>query len=326
MKYRVLLASIILGLIITVSSCKGSSGTPEFDHAGQALLDDATLKDFLETHYYIPAVAGEDFGVIDTIENDETPLMDLVQVQNVNFDNIDYKLYYLKNTPEGSGKNPIRLDEVFTKYKGITIDNKKTKFDERITYTWLSLTSVVPGWSYGFPNFKSGLNVDTPEDQPIEIDSPGTGVLFLPSGLGYRNLGSGSIAPNTPLLFHIKLGLVKRGDQDGDGIFSIFEDLNGDSDYDNDDTNDNNRPNYSDPDDDGDNVATKYEMPDANDDGNPNDALDTDGDNIPNYLDDDDDNDGILTKYEVTVDRYGNPENAPDSDGDNIPDYLDPTN
>ncbi len=326
MKYRVLLVSIILGLIAITTSCGDDGNGENFDHAAQALLDDAILKEYLETHYYTPALVGEEFGVIDTIQNNETPLIDLVQVQNVNFDNIDYKLYYLKNSPEGSEEKPIRLDEVFTKYRGITIDNYRTKFDERITYTWFSLTSVIPGWSYGFTNFKSGLNIDTPEDQPIEIDNPGTGVLFIPSGLGYRNLGSGSIAPNTSLLFHVKLGLIKRGDQDNDGIYSIFEDLNGDNDYDNDDTDGDNRANYGDPDDDSDNVATKYEEPDANGDGNPDDALDTDGDNIPNYLDDDDDNDGILTRFEVTVDRFGNPENAPDSDGDNIPDYLDPTN
>ena len=325
MKYRILLVSVILSLIIIVS-CKDDDDGDDFDHAGQAIIDNNKITNFLETHFYTPPTDNENFGVIDTISNNETPLIDLVQVQNIEYNNVNYKLYYLKNTPEGIGESPIRLDNVFTKYKGITIDSAKTEFDERVLYTWLSLTSSIKGWSYGFTNFKSGINIDTPIDQPIEVSNPGTGVLFIPSGLAYKDLGSGSIPPNTPLLFHIKLGLIKRGDQDADGIYSIYEDLDNDGNYENDDSNNNNKPNYDDYDDDGDTIATKYEQPDNNENGNPEDALDTDGDGIPNFLDDDDDNDGILTKYEVVVDRFGNPENSPDSDGDNIPDYLDNTN
>ena len=82
---------------------------------------------------------------------------------------------------------------------------------------------------------------------------------------------------------------------------------------------------YRDKDDDGDGIYTIFERPDPNRDGNPDDALDTDHDGKPNYLDSDDDNDGLLTRYEqADSDHDGNPSDAVDTNHDGIPDYLDP--
>ncbi len=71
-------------------------------------------------------------------------------------------------------------------------------------------------------------------------------------------------------------------DDDKDGVLTADEDLNGDGDPTNDDTDGDGIPNYLDTDDDGDGIDTIDE--DANGDGNPaND--DADGDGIPDYLD-----------------------------------------
>ncbi|SFN41570.1 hypothetical protein SAMN04487989_101294 [Bizionia echini] len=107
-------------------------------------------------------------------------------------------------------------------------------------------------------------------------------------------------------------------DDDGDGILSINEDLDGDGNPENDNTDADEFPNYLDSDDDGDSLATIAE--DVNDNGNLMDD-DTDNDDIPNYLDNDDDGDGILT-IDEDVDGDGDVTND-DSDGDGIPDYLD---
>ncbi len=325
MKLKFVIPTILFVATLFITSCGGDdTPTDNFDYAAQALIDDEKINTFLETHFYTPPTGSEDFGVIDTILNGETPIKNMVQVQDITFNKVDYKLYYIVDQPEGSGKSPIILDRVFTKYKGITLDGQQTQFDERILYTWIGLTTVVPGWSYGFQNFKGGTQVITPPDMPIEFDQPGRGVLFIPSGLGYKNIGGGSIPPNTNLYFHIKLGLVERGDQDIDGIYSLYEDIDGDGDFENDDTDGDKRPNYADQDDDNDGIFTIYENADPNGDGNPDDAVDTDGDNTPDYLDNDDDGDGILTGLEEP-DPNGdrNPNDAIDSDGDNIPDYLD---
>ncbi len=73
-----------------------------------------------------------------------------------------------------------------------------------------------------------------------------------------------------------------QGDEDQDSVFNIDEDLNGNGDYTDDDTDGDGTPNYLDNDDDGDGILTINE--DANGNGTPVDD-DTDGDGIPDYLD-----------------------------------------
>jgi len=87
-------------------------------------------------------------------------------------------------------------------------------------------------------------------------------------------------------------------DDDNDGVPSELEDINGNGDLEDDDTDGDGIPNYKDSDDDGDNVDTKDENPDENGDGVLDDAQDTDADGIPDYLDADDDGDGVITRYE----------------------------
>lgn len=327
MKLKFVIPILLFVATLFISSCGGnnSSSTDDFDYAGQALIDDEKINTFLETHFYTPPTGTEDFGVIDTILNGETPIKDIAQIQDVNYNNVDYKIYYVVAQPEGSGESPIILDRIFTKYRGITLDDEQEQFDEKIIYTWFDLSGgVAPGWSYGMQNFKGGTTVISPPDTPIEFDQPGRGVLFIPSGLMYSNIGAGPIDANTNLYFHIKLGFIERGDQDLDGIYSLYEDINGDNNFENDDTDGDQKPNYTDSDDDNDGLLTIYENADPNGDGNPADAVDTDGDNTPDYLDNDDDGDGILTALEEPdPNSDGNPEDAVDSDGDAIPDYLD---
>jgi hypothetical protein len=107
-------------------------------------------------------------------------------------------------------------------------------------------------------------------------------------------------------------------DADDDGVFDYVEDLDGDGNYDNDDTDGDGTPNWLDTDDDGDGVDTADEVYDGNLD--PEDQ-DSDGDLIPDYLDQDDDGDSIDT-IDEDVDGDGDPTND-DSDGDGINDYLD---
>ncbi|NCG17908.1 MAG: hypothetical protein GWP91_02715 [Rhodobacterales bacterium] len=132
-------------------------------------------------------------------------------------------------------------------------------------------------------------------------------------------------------------------DDDGDGIPTADEDLNGDGDW-SDDTDGDGMPNYRDADDDGDGVPTANE--DVNGDGNwDNDDLD--GDGIASYLDDDEvdvsrdtDGDGITDVQEGIIgsdpssadtdgdgfsdgDEVGDINNPTDTDGDGTPDLRD---
>jgi hypothetical protein len=115
-------------------------------------------------------------------------------------------------------------------------------------------------------------------------------------------------------------------EDDNDGIPAINEDINGNGDLTDDDTDGDGIPNYLDDDDDGDNVLTKNE--DDNDDGDNNpftNPKNTDGEDQPNYLDTDDDNDGVLTRDEENATQNQNPlDDFTDTNPDNanIPDFL----
>lgn len=120
---------------------------------------------------------------------------------------------------------------------------------------------------------------------------------------------------------------------DDDGIPPELEDINGNGNLFDDDSDGDGIPDFLDTDDDNDNVLT------ASEDLEPTEEdetvveingvfyVDTDGDGIPNYLDDDDDGDGVPTKNE-DLNACEDPENPalnPDNDlnADGIPLYLD---
>ena len=272
----------ILAISIVIFSCKNDDNdeVDNFDAAAQSLIDDATLIAYLQTHYL-----KENDGGLDTITNGESSLMNdnRLKIQDIIKDDISYKLYYLQEN-EGSTISPSSVDSIYCTYTGMLLDS--TVFDSKTSFSWgITLDQVIPGWQYGFSNFKGG-NVVVYDDESFDFENYGKGILFIPSGLAYGNRGSstGAITENSPLIFEIALKDVYLRDHDLDGVKSKFEDLNGDNDLTNDDTDGDGIPNLYDTDDDGDGILTRDE--DANGDGDPTND-DTDNDGIPDYLDTD---------------------------------------
>jgi hypothetical protein len=115
-------------------------------------------------------------------------------------------------------------------------------------------------------------------------------------------------------------------EDDNDGVPAEMEDINGNGNLYDDDSDGDGLPDFLDVDDDGDNVLTSTELLDYDnndDDGNPlTNPQDTDGDGIPNYLDNDDDGDLVLTIDEENINQDLNPSN--DYTNPNIADYLNP--
>lgn len=269
----------ILAVSSVIFSCSKDSNTSvPFDAAQQALDDDTTLIEYLQTHYLNEADGG-----IWTIKNGETPLMDQVETQNIKKNEISYKLYYLIKE-QGVGRNPSKYDSVYVDYTGILLDS--TVFDPG-RLTWFDLTSVLnggaSGFAFGLENFKEGAKILN-SDESFYFENPGNGILFVPSGLGYGNILQSGIAKNSSLIFEISLNSINESDHDNDGVLSKYEDLDNDYNLLNDDTDKDGIPNYADSDDDGDGILTKDE--DTNGNGNWFDD-DTDGDGIPNFLDKD---------------------------------------
>lgn len=231
--------------------------------------DIAEIEEFIDTHY---VTVDADFNTTFTkipVGGTQTSIRNTPGFKDdktVVTHGITYKLYYLM-LREGTGESPTRLDSTFVSYKGTTV-TKTTEsgidtftqnvFDFSSTPTWFALESVVRGWGEIIPNFKTGT-YSSNADGTISFDNFGAGVMFIPSGLAYFNMPSGSIDPYTPLIFNFKLYNLRFRDHDGDGILSKYE--------------------YGD--------FSGY-IP-----------IDTDGDGKPDYLDKDDDGDGFLTKFEI---------------------------
>lgn len=98
-------------------------------------------------------------------------------------------------------------------------------------------------------------------------------------------------------------------EDDDDGIPAEFEDINGNGDLFDDDTDGDGLPNFLDVDDDGDNVLTENESVNFTEADGLTNALDTDGNGVPNYLDNDDDGDGVPTRNEEVNSQDQNPTN-----------------
>lgn len=269
----------------------------DINHEALALTDNDTLVKFLKNHYYDAAVDSvKPINAGQTAIFSDEKLKTLAVTQN----DIDYKLYvYVARegdpTPDPDKGNPTIVDSVFVKYQGRTMSGTsfgRTPFQEETSGIWLTLSSVIKGWSYGFTKFKGGELKKDPNtggvfNGPITYLNGGKGVLFIPSGLAYTSIDVINYNNNlvdTNLLFYIDLlDFVPNTDHDNDNVPSITEDLDGDGNLNNDDTDGDRKPNYIDTDDDGDGVLTKDE--DANNDGDPtNDFSDPSKPNLPDYL------------------------------------------
>jgi len=251
--------------------------------------DIAEIEEFLNTHYVtIDSENNTEFFEIEE-GGTETPISAMPELVYkdlyVESHNVNYKIYYL-NLREGIGESPTKIDSAMFAYKGFsfkkvttteivggeTVISENTSqilFDEKIAPVWFKLDEVIKGWSEIIPLFKTGTIDYNSSDGTYSYNNFGSGVMFIPSGLGYFNSSVGNISSYSPLVFNFKLYNQKYRDHDSDRILSKDEydfDNNGEID-------------------------------------------DTDGDGYPNYLDPDDDGDGYLTKYEIRYepDPVGNP-------------------
>jgi FKBP-type peptidyl-prolyl cis-trans isomerase len=193
----------------------------------------------------------------------------------VNSNGVDYKLYYLQIN-KGGGARPTSADNILHSYQGNVIENLTTtlpmsaiekdvigtQFDiSNNPETNYSLPSLIRAWAEVFPQFNGAL-ITTNSNGGKVYNNFGSGVMFVPSGLGYYNVARTNIPQYSNLLFKFKLNDVIRTDNDGDGILSVNEDLNGDYYFDitNDDTDNDGIVDAADRDDDGDNFLTLFEI------------------------------------------------------------------
>lgn len=312
-------AVALLALMACNKDDDSSSGPTLRDLTEVAAENETELQAYLKTHFYNyeefenPS-EGFDYKIVfDTIagENaDKTPLIDRPELRDtvINIDDVPQKMYVLIARQGSSEEHPLLGDQVVVKYEA-SYTNGVVQDASNIEISFNTLGGLTEGFAWFCTKLHVGTGYDA-DNQPndgtiIWNNDYGIGAVFVPAGLAYYSSGN-----YNPYIF--KLDMLAFSETDQDQIYSYQA-----------------GGNISSPD----GIPSSKE--DLNGNGDPRDD-DTDGDGIPNYLDADDDNDGILTLYEYDVlpdnnnngkvdegDGDGVPD---DSDGDGIPDYLDPDN
>ncbi len=295
LKYLFLTGIVLsMALVSCSDDDEGVEEVPERDKGEQALEDDQALRAYLETHFYnyedFESPAG-DFDYIvrfDTISGDnanKTPIIEsdkLIQ-KTYSKDDIDYNIYVLE-VREGVGEQPTFSDSTLVTYRGELLD--RSTFDNTKTPVWFDQISLIDGFTQGVIEFKGASGYTVNADNTVSFTNDyGVGAVFMPSGLGYFSNSQARIPAYSPLIFSFNLLQVNEADHDGDGIPSWMEDLDGDGDLRNDDSDEDETPNFADSDDDGDGTPTRDEII-INEDGSIE-FPDTNNNGTPDYLDPD---------------------------------------
>lgn len=314
--YILLIAVLLIGYSCGDDDDDGLVEVPEADRTEQQVIDNDSLVNFLQTHYIDESllmnnseVSFNDIEITELPDDGELPnpddntlLIDLVEVLTTTYFDAEYEYYILKINQGGAENSPNFSDKVRVSYEGTLMDD--TVFDSSVTPVDFDLTSTIAGWGRVLPEFNNAEGFTINSDGTVTYNNPGIGVMFLPSGLGYFSAAAGTVPVYSNLIFKFKVFQSEVNDHDFDNVPSHLEDINGDYDLTNDNSDDDTFADFVDSDDDNDGTLTIDEdlepdsdlTVDRDGDGDPTNDIgdgdptndDTDGDGIPNYLDPDD--------------------------------------
>jgi len=312
---------LLISILFVGFSC-GDDGednvieVPEADRTEQQVIDNDSLVGYLQTHYVNESILINNASILfNDIEINELPeegdlpdpdqnslLIDLVETYTTTYFDVEYEYYVLKINQGGSESSPNFSDKVRVSYEGTLMDN--TIFDSSISPVDFDLTATIAGWGRVLPEFNNAEDFIINSDGTVNYNNPGIGIMFLPSGLGYYSAAAGSVPVYSNLIFKFKIYQSEVNDHDFDNVPSHLEDLDGDYDLTDDNSDDDSFADFVDSDDDNDGTLTIDEdlepdtdlTVDRDGDGDPTNDIgdgdptndDTDGDGIPNYLDPDD--------------------------------------
>lgn len=316
-------AALTLIALLACNNDDDSSTGPTLRDLTEVTAENETeLQAYLKTHFYnyeefANPTEGFDYKIVfDTIAGDNAdkiPLIDRPELRDtiIEIEDVPQKMYILI-ARQGTGDKPLLGDQVTVKYETLLTDGSVLD-ESTVEYSNPTLSVAQPGvlfFTEGFTHLILDLHVGSGYVENADgtltwSQDYGIGASFAPAGLAYYRNGD-----YKPYVFKVDMLAYSEVDQDQTYNFSTGS-------------------NVSSPD----GIPSSKE--DINGNGDPRDD-DTDGDGIPNYMDADDDGDGILTLYEYDVlpdnnnngivdegDGDGIPD---DSDGDGIPNYLDPDN
>lgn len=130
---------------------------------------------------------GSDDKQVDYTAQNEEEILTYIADNNLTAQRSSSGLHYVINTT-GTGAQPNTNSNVTVAYKGYYTN--QTVFDESdANGISFSLQQVIKGWTEGIAYFKEG----------------GSGILLVPSHLGYGSSGRGSIPGGAVLVFDVDL-------------------------------------------------------------------------------------------------------------------------
>lgn len=132
---------------------------------------------------------GNDDDPIDYDKQNEQEIQDYISKHNLDAIKSSTGLYYVIQK-EGTGVNPNTNSDVTVNYKGYYTNGKVFDQNDGMSF---NLRQVIKGWTEGITYFKKG----------------GTGMLFIPSRLGYGYNDYNGIPGGSVLIFDIDLLDVK---------------------------------------------------------------------------------------------------------------------
>jgi len=289
-----------MALVMVFISCGDDDGpntTFELrDRAEQQAADRDSLMDYLSTHYYNSSLfeSGTNHRIDDiiitelaegeTVPDGSTLLLDVIETRTTVFDETDYEYYFLRLN-QGGGESPNFTDRVRVRYEGFlevdgeVFDGVATPIDLPMQGIGFS-GGVIRGWQLIIPEFNAA-NSFSLNNGIVEYDDYGLGIMFIPSGLAYFAGSQNGIPSYSNLIFKFELLQYQVDDHDNDGVPSYIDDYNMNLDVNDEDTDEDEIPDYFDVDDDGDGVLTIFE--DIDGDGDPTNDIGANG--IPKYLD-----------------------------------------
>ena len=136
---------------------------------------------------FVSCNSDEDPGITDYRALNETEIIKFINGNNLEATRSDSGLHYVIDNP-GTGEQPSQSSSVTVAYKGYFTDG--TVFDSSDTNgISFSLNGVIPGWTEGIQYFKEG----------------GSGLLLVPSHLGYGSADHNGIAGGSVLIFEVNL-------------------------------------------------------------------------------------------------------------------------
>jgi len=118
-------------------------------------------------------------------ERDRKKILDYIEKHQLDAHELESGVFYVIDQ-EGTGGFPTENSSVIINYTGKLLNGKL--FDSGIGRTF-NLRQTILGFRYGIPMFNRGSS----------------GLLLIPSGLGYGPNGTYTIPPNAVLIFEIEM-------------------------------------------------------------------------------------------------------------------------